>query len=148
MGYPEYDKAYYKKNKDKQKARRAELRSNWSAEQWAEHRARNARRQEKYREVHGDKHREGYQREWWLSKTYGLTRVEWLTLLDSQGYRCAICNTDDFGAKPHTDHDHLTGAVRGILCHRCNLALGNVRDSVDVLERMIAYLLSHRKSGI
>jgi hypothetical protein len=43
----------------------------------------------------------------------------------------------------HVDHDHATGQVRGMLCSNCNQALGNVRDSVQVLERLAGYLVKH-----
>jgi hypothetical protein len=42
----------------------------------------------------------------------------------------------------HVDHDHKTGVVRGMLCFNCNQALGNVRDSVAVLEQLQSYLLA------
>jgi hypothetical protein len=43
------------------------------------------------------------------------------------------------------DHDHVTGLFRGWLCHKCNLALGNVNDSVDVLRGLAKYLESYRE---
>jgi hypothetical protein len=46
--------------------------------------------------------------------------------------------------KVHLDHDHNTGAFRGWLCNRCNLALGHFGDSIADLELGIAYL---RKYG-
>lgn len=46
--------------------------------------------------------------------------------------------------KIHLDHDHNTGAFRGWLCNRCNLALGHFGDSIVGLEKGIAYL---RKYG-
>lgn len=42
--------------------------------------------------------------------------------------------------KVHLDHDHVTGAFRGWLCNRCNLALGHLGDNVAGLERAVAYL--------
>ena len=42
------------------------------------------------------------------------------------------------------DHDHETGKFRGWLCHKCNLALGNVNDNVDVLRGLAIYLESYR----
>ena len=62
---------------------------------------------------------------------YGLTPTQWDALFASQGNICGACGTDDPRSKRgwHTDHDHNTGAVRGILCHRCNVTLGNLGDN-------------------
>ena len=51
---------------------------------------------------------------------------------------CAIC----FGKtkKLHIDHCHKTKKVRGILCARCNLALGLFGDQIKYLENAISYL--------
>jgi hypothetical protein len=38
------------------------------------------------------------------------------------------------------DHDHNTGAVRGLLCHSCNTGLGHLGDSVETLARALDYL--------
>ena len=38
------------------------------------------------------------------------------------------------------DHDHKTGRYRGRLCNRCNTAFGTFGDTVDGLEKAIAYL--------
>jgi hypothetical protein len=41
------------------------------------------------------------------------------------------------------DHDHVTGAVRGLLCSNCNLVLGYACDDVTVLQKAIGYLRRH-----
>ncbi len=38
------------------------------------------------------------------------------------------------------DHDHKTGQVRGLLCNRCNTALGFLRDDVEIATRATEYL--------
>lgn len=54
---------------------------------------------------------------------------------------CHACGTtSDTPGVMHVDHCHLTNDVRGVLCFTCNVALGNVKDSVDRLERLIKYL--------
>lgn len=51
--------------------------------------------------------------------------------------RCAICATTD---QLVGDHDHATGSPRGILCRKCNLALGNMDDDPQRLRAAAAYL--------
>ena len=51
---------------------------------------------------------------------------------------CDICS--DHVARPVFDHCHATGRFRGWLCDRCNLTLGKVKDSAELLRKMIAYL--------
>lgn len=38
------------------------------------------------------------------------------------------------------DHNHSTGAFRGVLCFSCNTSLGKLGDSVEAIERMLSYL--------
>lgn len=73
---------------------------------------------------------------------YGVSREEYEALLARQDNRCAICRTDVAGGKGgwHLDHSHETGTVRGLLCHHCNLALGNFEDDPSRLRNAIAYL--------
>lgn len=69
--------------------------------------------------------------------------VAWEALFDTQGRRCALCKSDKHRSRNwHTDHDHATGRVRGILCQPCNLALGILGDSVAALTDVLTYLRS------
>jgi hypothetical protein len=56
-----------------------------------------------------------------------------------QASLCPICRRPS-ADKPHVDHDHATGEVRGVLCFTCNVGLGNVGDDIERLERAAAYL--------
>lgn len=78
---------------------------------------------------------------------YGMLNGEFELLLKSQGGVCAICRKADWnGRGPHLDHDHVTGKIRGILCHDCNLALGLLDESIPNAERMIEYINKPQES--
>jgi len=82
-----------------------------------------------------------------MKEKYGITPEQWDQMLADQDSRCAICRTDNPGKRSwHVDHDHETGAVRGLLCNHCNLLLGHASDDTDVLLAAIAYLMVHQPS--
>jgi hypothetical protein len=78
---------------------------------------------------------------------FGITSADYDEILKSQGNECAICGTTEFkysrGRRPHIDHCHETGKVRGLLCGHCNLGIGQFFDNVSLLERAITYLKEH-----
>lgn len=65
-------------------------------------------------------------RRWQRRSRYGLTDDQYKEMLISQRGKCAICG--DEPQKLHVDHCHNTGAIRGLLCHRCNIRLGGWDD--------------------
>ena len=78
---------------------------------------------------------------------YGLTLEDYRAMREKQGGKCAACAdpTSERGAErssttEHVDHCHATGKVRGLLCARCNVALGMARDDIRVLRGLIEYL--------
>jgi len=77
-----------------------------------------------------------------LLRSYSLTSKEYDELLKGQRGLCAICKTPPSPNRPHlsVDHDHSTGAVRGLLCNHCNSGLGFMRDSIWRLREAILYL--------
>jgi hypothetical protein len=77
----------------------------------------------------------------WLKNRYGITIEEYNNKLEFQKGACACCGGKDVKALA-VDHDHATGKVRGLLCYRCNLTLGQVKDNVNLLLSMFAYLKS------
>ncbi|WP_207508211.1 endonuclease VII domain-containing protein [Klenkia brasiliensis] len=80
------------------------------------------------------------QNEAYFVRRYGLTRAEVHAMRVAQADRCAICG--DQGAA-HLDHAHSTGAVRALLCSRCNMGLGLFLDDPDRLRAAVAYLEKH-----
>ena len=79
-------------------------------------------------------------RHYHLKRRYGIGADDFDELVAQQGGVCAICGRAD---PEHVDHDHDTGAVRGILCFNCNGGLGQFRDSIDALLAAAAYLDAH-----
>lgn len=71
---------------------------------------------------------------------YGITPKDYELLCDAQNDRCAICRRSFSRGILVVDHDHVTGAVRGLLCPGCNSGLGFFEDSTDRLLVAAAYL--------
>lgn len=67
-------------------------------------------------------------------------------MLRAQEGECAICH--DTMVTPHTDHNHQTGKVRGLLCPSCNLAIGKLGDDPNVLISAAAYLVKDLTGGM
>lgn len=84
-----------------------------------------------------------YQRNHNLRK-YGIDIDIFDAILDSQDGKCRACRTslvDLAGHNDiHTDHNHTTGMVRGVLCRACNVILGLAEDKPDQLQALVAYL--------
>lgn len=80
-----------------------------------------------------------------LLRHYGISLSEYRVLLVKQGGVCAICGKPPLGGNTsthslHVDHDHVTKRVRGLLCNRCNPAIGQFGDSPDLLRKAANYL--------
>ena len=72
-----------------------------------------------------------------LRHRYGLTIEHYDALSSAQNGLCAICE------KAHelvVDHNHETGAIRGLLCSQCNKGLGHFGDSAKTIENAARYL--------
>ena len=54
---------------------------------------------------------------------------------------CAICRQKGGQKGIGVDHDHETDAVRGLLCTRCNIGIGQLKHSIQLLAAAIQYLL-------
>ena len=84
-----------------------------------------------------------------LKAKYGITKEQYLNLLETQENKCAICNQasstlNNFKGGEYrrlaVDHCHTTGKVRGLLCTRCNTTLGAVKENTALLVNMVSYL--------
>ena len=83
-----------------------------------------------------------------LKRFFGISLEEYNTMLEQQDGVCAICGQPETVLNRRTkqpqllsvDHDHDTGKVRGLLCTRCNTAIGLLQDDPDVLVSALSYL--------
>lgn len=65
-------------------------------------------------------------------------------MLERQGWRCAICGVDLLrDSKTHLDHCHKTGRIRGALCNYCNIGIGTLEDSPEILASAIKYIVNN-----
>lgn len=71
---------------------------------------------------------------------------KYYSMVKAQEGRCAICGSQPEEAL-HVDHCHDTLAVRGLLCRRCNFAIGFLGDSVQIALSVAAYLEHHMAPG-
>lgn len=80
-------------------------------------------------------------------RKHGLTPAAYDALVERQGGGCAVCGALNLRNGRIwdlcVDHDHETGEVRGLLCHRCNTALGQADDDATTLRAMADYLETH-----
>jgi len=91
-----------------------------------------------------------------LWRNYRMTDEEFNTLWLAQQGECAICYVSltprgRTKTSACVDHNHETGAVRGLLCRPCNHGIGHLRDSPDILKSAAAYLIergSYTKSKL
>ncbi len=91
-----------------------------------------------------------------LKTEFGITSEQFEEILAKQGGGCAICGAkqtnvttrkEKIEKRLYVDHDHVTGKVRGILCHRCNFGLGQFLDNIELLAKAIEYLKINWSSG-
>lgn len=97
-------------------------------------------RQARYRQTEKGRHT---QRNAWLKARYGITASDYDAMLAAQDGRCAICGTTEPEGRRGVfcvDHDHETGAVRGLLCWPCNRRLGvlEMREWREAADRYLA----------
>ena len=75
------------------------------------------------------------------------SRVVYQDLLRLGRGVCEICGRTNGARRLAVDHDHNTGKVRGLLCHRCNAGLGLFRDDPSILTLAREYLLAHSEAA-
>lgn len=106
-------KNYYLKNKDKIAQRRIPKKD-----------------EKRWKNIHKQFH---------LGKDWEETKGIWETQFKNQSGKCYICRVEK---ATQTDHNHITGKFRGLLCNKCNLAIGllNADFGTSLFLSAISYL--------
>lgn len=160
---PERYAAYRKKNLERIKAKYREdhewreRKKEYAAKRWREkkdeikaRRRANPKTAEYNTKYNTSAERRSFYRRRLLMQKHGLTVEQFDELFARQNNVCAICSSPP-GLNPRwkdksairnlkIDHDHETGAVRGLLCHNCNVAIGLLKDSPNLFRRAADYL--------
>lgn len=80
-----------------------------------------------------------------LKQLYGINTEQYNQMFVDQNGACAICggNQRRKGWSLCVDHNHITGKIRSLLCFRCNFAIGQFRDDMQLVQKSLNYLKKH-----
>jgi hypothetical protein len=89
-----------------------------------------------------------------LRRKYGITLAQYDELFEAQGGVCALCKKGETTKRRKkgegrerlaVDHCHDTGRVRGLLCFKCNTAIGSLGDTEEDAQRVVDYLSASKR---
>lgn len=136
-----------------QKENQRQQRKQYHKDQWENNPAYRQRRLDYNREKRNAMSREQrYQerRQRHLRHTFGIDAEAFAKLYDAASGKCQICGKllaaihrgeqAEGGEYPCIDHSKTCGCVRGLLCVRCNLGLGQLGHSISRLAEAVGYL--------
>lgn len=125
-------------NPDKSKAANARWR--------AENAERHKRNQQKWVRDNREKARAMWRKKG--HKAAGIDPVQAAAVLAAHGGACDCCGRNSHSGKGWSvDHDHQTGRIRGVLCSPCNLAIGQLGDTLEGVLRAVKYLSTGPMKG-
>lgn len=152
--YNAYQKEWRKQNPGKNAA----AAKRWKQENLEKSRAISRAWSERNKERHRKNSREWNRknpdkvRDRLLKSAFGISLSKYKEILLSQNEACAICEQPQSTLKKNlaVDHCHSTGIIRGLLCTSCNLGIGQLQESTEILSKALAYLTkskNHSNSG-
>ena len=83
-----------------------------------------------------------------LKTDYGMTQEQFELMKKNQDNKCKICGITPEAANIldlYVDHCHKSNKVRGLLCRKCNMAIGFFMDSPTILSAAMEYLKEHEE---
>ncbi len=82
-----------------------------------------------------------------LMRRTGWTIEEYDEAFKEQNGLCAICGkVEMINRRLAADHNHETGEIRELLCHRCNTVLGRVYEDIELLQKLIKYVKKYKST--
>ena len=127
---------WYQKNREKILARRRRY--------YQENRSKVAAKNIEWRRSNPDK-LATQKRRYHLKHEFGITVEQYNEMFAKQTGLCAICGLGPKSGTLVVDHNHGTGLIRGLLCHKCNVGMGHFNDDASLLGRAINYLYGESK---
>ena len=85
-----------------------------------------------------------------IKKKYGLSLDDYLEMVAKQHGVCAVCLQPEISLykgvvrRLSVDHDHTTNAMRGLLCSKCNTALGLLDEDTVKMQSLIRYIETYK----
>jgi hypothetical protein len=125
----EYNKKYHAEHREEERIAKKE----WDI--------KNKEKRAAYTKKWEDKNKD-WRHNYYLKRKYDISQEQYNELLIKQRGRCAICGTHQLELKKalSVDHNHTTNKVRELLCDKCNVAIGLLNESPDILKKAIEYL--------
>lgn len=75
-----------------------------------------------------------------LKQKWRLSKEQYAFMLSQQDGKCAICGKSSGQRRLDIDHCHASGHIRGLLCNRCNQAIGLLGDNHNIIKNALSYI--------
>lgn len=99
------------------------------------------------KEYYDDPERKLKYRKRFIERKFNISYEVYDQLMHEQNGVCAICGNEETSSNAKylaVDHDHNTGKIRGLLCSKCNRAIGLLQDNPDIVNEALNYLKKHK----
>jgi hypothetical protein len=128
----DYQRSYYSRLSPEARAAREQKHRQWllnNPERLALYKERHKEQRRTWRRANPDRAIAKNRR--YSMKRYGITVEQYDHMLASQGGVCALCGCPPHKKRLSVDHDHNTGAIRGLLCVLCNSTIGRIESMIS-----------------
>ena len=82
------------------------------------------------------------------ARNYGMTLEQLNEMIDKQNNKCYVCGLpgeENVRGVLCIDHCHSSLKVRKLLCNYCNITLGQLKDDMSYIRKLVAYLVEHKQ---